>query len=133
MRIGGAGLAPEQARTASPPAAKPGTMRQLHTFRVIAMLRVSIAALTLALLPAEFARAQITDITSGRPPGADGQGISFFGAYERPMTAADMRAQEIERDYRKALTKIPNKKPSRDPWAGVRSTTSRPEDRHRPE
>ena len=67
------------------------------------MLRLSIAALALAafalaVLSAEFARAQITDITTGRPPGADGQGISFFGAYERPMTAADMRAQQIERD-----------------------------------
>jgi len=44
------------------------------------MFRLSIAAFVLAFLPAEFARAQITDITSGRPPGADGQGISFFGA-----------------------------------------------------
>jgi hypothetical protein len=107
-------------------------------FRGIAMLRDSIAApalavLALAFLPAEFARAQITDITSGRPPGADGTGISFLGAYERPMSAADMRSQEIERDYRRALTKIPNKKPSSDPWAGIRSTTTRAEDRHRPQ
>ena len=49
------------------------------------------------------------------------------------MTAADMRSQEIERDYRKALTKIPNKKPSSDPWAGVRTTTTRSDDRHRPQ
>ena len=97
------------------------------------MFRLSIAAFLLVFLPAEFARAQITDITSGRPPGADGQGISFFGAYERPMSAADMRSQEIERDYRKALTKIPNKKPSSDPWAGVRTTTTRSDDRHRPQ
>jgi hypothetical protein len=97
------------------------------------MLRTSIAALVLALLPVEFARAQITDITSGRPPGADGQGISFFGAYERPMSAADMRSQEIEKDYRKALTKIPNKKPSGDPWSGIRTTTTRADDRHRPQ
>jgi hypothetical protein len=97
------------------------------------MLRLSIAALALAVLPAEFARAQITDITTGRPPGADGQGISFLGAYERPMSAADMRSQEIERDYRRALAKIPNKKPSSDPWAGVRTTTTRADDRHRPQ
>jgi hypothetical protein len=100
------------------------------------MLRLSIAApalaaLALAVLPAELARAQITDITTGRPPGADGQGISFFGAYERPMTAADMRAQEIERNYRKTMAKIPDKKPSKDPWAGVRAAT--PLDRHRVE
>jgi len=95
------------------------------------MLRLSIAALALAVLPAELARAQITDITTGRPPGADGQGISFLGAYERPMTAADMRAQEIERDYRKTMAKIPDKKPSKDPWAGIRAAT--PADRHRPE
>ena len=96
------------------------------------MLRLSIfAALALAVVPAESARAQITDITTGRPPGADGQGISFHGFYERPMTAADMRAQEIERDYRKTMAKIPDKKPSKDPWAGVRATT--PADRHRPQ
>lgn len=99
------------------------------------MLRLSIAALApalaLAVLPAELARAQITDITTGRPPGADGRGVSLFGAYERPMTAADMRAQEIERDYRRAMAKIPDKKPSKDPWAGIRATT--PVDRHRPE
>jgi hypothetical protein len=95
------------------------------------MLRLSIAAFALAVLPAELARAQITDITTGRPPGADGQGISFFGAYERPMTAADMRAQEIERDYRRTMAKIPDKKPSKDPWAGIRATA--PADRHRAE
>ncbi len=95
------------------------------------MLRLSIAALAVAVLPVKFARAQITDITTGRPPGADGQGISFFGAYERPMTAADMRAQQIERDYRRTMAKIPDKKPSKDPWAGVRATT--PTDRHRAE
>ncbi len=95
------------------------------------MLRLSIAAFALAVLPAELARAQITDITTGRPPGADGQGISFFGAYERPMTAADMRAQEIERDYRRTMAKIPDKKPSKDPWAGIRATA--PADRNRAE
>jgi len=95
------------------------------------MLRLSIAAFAVALLPAELARAQIYDITTGRPPGADGQGISFLGAYERPMTAQDMRAQEIERDYRKTMSKIPDRKPSKDPWAGVRAAT--PADRHRPE
>jgi hypothetical protein len=97
------------------------------------MLRLLIAAfaLALAVLPAEVARAQITDITTGRPPGADGQGISFFGAYERPLTAADMRAQEIERDYRRTMAKIPDRKPSKDPWAGIRATT--PVDRHRAE
>ena len=95
------------------------------------MLRLLIAVFALAVLPVELARAQITDITTGRPPGADGQGISFFGAYERPMTAADMRAQEIERDYRRTMAKIPDRKPSKDPWAGIRATT--PVDRHRAE
>jgi hypothetical protein len=47
------------------------------------------------------------------------------------MTAADMRAQQIEQDYRRTMAKIPDKKPSKDPWAGVRATT--PVDRHRPE
>ena len=97
------------------------------------MLRMSIAAFALALLPAELARAQIYDITTGRPPGADGEGISFLGAYERPMNAADMRrSQAIEREYQRTLTKIPDKKPSKDPWAGIRAATP-VEDRHRPQ
>jgi len=36
---------------------------------------------------------------------------------------------EIERKYRETLARIPNKKPSRDPWAGVRTPAA--EDRHR--
>jgi hypothetical protein len=47
------------------------------------------------------------------------------------MTAADMRAQQIERDYRRTMAKIPDKKPSKDPWAGIRAST--PADRHRAE
>ena len=96
------------------------------------MLRLPVAALIVTILPAGLASAQITDITTGRPPGADGRGVSLLGGhFERPMTAADIRAQDIERDYRRAMSKIPDKKPSKDPWAGVRATATT--DRHRAE
>ena len=96
------------------------------------MLRLPIAVLALAVLSPALARAQIDDITTGRPPGANGPNFNVLGgAYERPMSAADMRAQEFEQDYRRTLAKIPDKRPSRDPWSGIRAAT--PADRHRPQ
>jgi hypothetical protein len=41
---------------------------------------------------------------------------------------------EGERQYRETLKKIPNRKPSNDPWATIRQTpTASPVDRHRPQ
>jgi len=41
-----------------------------------------------------------------------------------------MREVEIERKYKETLKKIPNKKPSNDPWVGVRPAPVA--DRYRP-
>jgi hypothetical protein len=85
-----------------------------------AMLRTPTVAFIIALLSAGLARAQITPITSGLPDRGYNYGYSLSPDYERPITAQDMREMEIERRYNETLKKIPNKKPSNDPWSGVR-------------
>lgn len=89
-----------------------------------------LCAAAFVLLSAEFARAQVNDISKALPNSA-GYGFNLTPSYERPITAQDMRDMEINRKYRETLAKIPNKKPSRDPWAGIRPATA--EDRHRPQ
>ena len=93
------------------------------------MLSKFLCAAAIAVLSAEFARAQVADISRALPDSAN-YGLSLTPIYERPITAQDMRDMEIERKYRETLARIPNKKPSRDPWAGVRTPAA--EDRHRP-
>ena len=93
------------------------------------MLSKLLCAAALVTLSAEFARAQVNDVSKALPDSA-GYGINLTPFYERPITAQDMRDMEIDRKYRETLAKIPNKKPSRDPWAGVRPAAA--EDRHRP-
>jgi hypothetical protein len=95
------------------------------------MLCKLLAAAAITILSAGFARAQVQDVSRALPNGPASYGYTLSPIYERPITAQDMREMEIERDYRAALSKIPNKKPPRDPWAGVRQVT--PEDRHRPQ
>jgi hypothetical protein len=90
----------------------------------------SITACTLIVLSAGLVEAQITPIASGLPEGANNYGFSLSPGYERPLTAQDMREQEIEYKYKETLKKIPNKKPTNDPWAGVRAAPVA--DRHRP-
>jgi hypothetical protein len=94
------------------------------------MFQAPIAALIIVILSAGLACAQITPIASGLPEGTDGYRFGLTPGYERPLTAQDMREQEIERKYKETLKKIPNKKPSNDPWAGVRAAPVA--DRHRP-
>ena len=102
------------------------------------MLRRLIVTAVLIVLSAGLARAQITDITSGLPPGA---GIYSWGAfpsagYGRPRSPEDAgRDTEIELKYRETLTsKIPDKKPPNDPWKTIRSApTAAAADRHRPQ
>ena len=103
------------------------------------MLRHLILAAAMAVLPASLARAQITDITSGRPDGADSYYYNlgaFPTGYERSRSPEDAgRDTEIEMKYRETLqTKIPDKKPSNDPWKTIRpAPTASATDRHRPQ
>jgi hypothetical protein len=96
-----------------------------------AMLRTPIVACTIVLLSAGFARAQITPITSGLPDSAYNYGFTLSPGYETPMSAQSVRDMEIEQKYKETLKKIPNKKPSNDPWAGVRPAPVA--DRYRPQ
>ena len=101
------------------------------------MLRHVILAAVIAVLPASLARAQITDITSGRPDGADlYRWGAFPTSYERSRSPEDAgRDTEIEMKYRQTLqSKIPDKKPSNDPWKSIRpAPTALAVDRHRPQ
>ena len=101
------------------------------------MLRHFILAAAIAVLPASLARAQITDITSGRPDGADlYRWGAFPTSYERSRSPEDAgRDTEIEAKYNATLkTKIPDRKPSNDPWKTIRpAPTASATDRHRPE
>jgi hypothetical protein len=92
------------------------------------MFHAPIVALVLIVLSASFAHAQITPIASGLPDNANDYRFGRTPGYERPLTAQDMREVEIERKYKETLKKIPNKKPTNDPWAGVRPVA----DRYRP-
>ena len=99
------------------------------------MLRRSIFAAVLIVLPASLARAQVTDINSGRPDGADyytwGTFPTGYGRSRSPEDAG--RDTEIELKYRETLTsKIPDRKPSNDPWKNIRpASTASAVDRHR--
>jgi hypothetical protein len=99
------------------------------------MPRTLILAAALVMLSAGLARAQVNDITTGLPD----YGSNYFyltPSYERPITAEDMRRDNlIEQKYRETLrTKIPDKKPSNDPWRNVRpAATAAAYDRHRPQ
>ena len=94
------------------------------------MLRIPTIVFLIVLLSAGLGHAQITPITSGLPENAYNYGYSLSPGYERPITAQDIRELEIERKYNETLKKIPNRKPSNDPWAGVRPAAVA--DRHRP-
>jgi hypothetical protein len=99
------------------------------------MLRRLFFAAAIAVLPASVARAQITDITTGRPDGADYYRWGTFPTgYERSRSVEDAgRDTEIEAKYRDTLrTRIPDRKPSNDPWKSIRPTAVTV-DRHRPQ
>jgi hypothetical protein len=96
------------------------------------MLRKSTVVFVLALLPAEFAAVQYTGAVPGTG-GFDDQQFywNMLPSGKRERSQADI---DLERRYQETLkTRIPDRKPSKDPWAGIRSTTSRAEDRHRPQ
>ena len=112
-------------------------MRHLPSIRRgQAMLRRLISAAVLIVLSTSLARAQITDITSGRPDGTDYyyRWGAFPTGYERSRSPEDaVRDTEIEMKYRDTLkTRIPDRKPSNDPWKTIRpAPTAVAVDRHR--
>ena len=99
------------------------------------MSRKLIAAAAI-VLSAGIAHAQYTG-----PVPNTGYDDGWFNWYALPGIGRShapedtWREQEIERQYQETLrTKIPDKKPSNDPWRGVRPTPAAPSfDRHRAE
>jgi hypothetical protein len=101
------------------------------------MLRHLILAAAITVMSTGLAHAQITDITSGRPDGADYYTWGAFptGDYGRSRSPEDAgRDTEIEAKYNATLkSKIPDRKPSNDPWKTIRSAPTAAADRHRPQ
>ena len=97
--------------------------------------RLILAAAVVAVLPASLARAQVSDITTGRPPGADYYTWGTFPSGYMPARSPEDagRDTEIEAKYNATLkSKIPDRKPSNDPWKNIRSApTAVATDRHR--
>jgi hypothetical protein len=96
------------------------------------MLRKLIGAAAFAVLSAEIALAQYT---GGIPNSGSFDDQQFYWnvlpSYERRPTWEE---REIERRYNETLRTIPNRKPSNDPWAGVRQAPRvTPPDRHGPQ
>ena len=99
------------------------------------MSRHLLLAAALLTLSTGLARAQITGPIPNT--GYDtGYSWGAFPMYERSPTPEEVgRNYEIEMRYRETLkTKIPDKKPSNDPWKNVRPAATAPAfDRHRPQ
>jgi hypothetical protein len=97
------------------------------------MLRTLIGAAAIVVMSAAFARAQVT----GPIPGSGMYGDDYYCCFSlwpdyeqtRPLEQIE-RERQIETDYRATLSKIPNRKPSNDPWKNIRSAPA--VDRHRP-
>jgi hypothetical protein len=99
------------------------------------MLRHLICATLLTTLSASLARAQFTGPIPNTGYDTD-YSWSAFPMYERSPTPEEVgRNYEIEMRYRETLrTKIPDRKPSNDPWKNVRPAAAASAfDRHRPQ
>ena len=97
------------------------------------MLRL-LLGITAAAICVGQARAQITPITSGLPDGeypTIGSWAPYYGGSRSPEDAG--RDTEIEANYRSAVAKIPDRKPSNDPWKSIRPAATALPDRHRPQ
>jgi hypothetical protein len=92
------------------------------------MFRVHVLAAAFAVLPATLAGAQYSGAipNSGNDVGYVYGGIASYYANRRSPEEIG-REMEIEANYRAALKKIPDKRPSNDPWKSVRQA---PADRH---
>jgi len=98
------------------------------------MVRISIAAAALIALTGGLASAQITPIDKGVPAGGDIPSINEWSPYYRTRTPEQVgRDVEIEQNYRAAVSKIPDRKPSNDPWKSIRPSAATTVDRHRPQ
>jgi hypothetical protein len=99
------------------------------------MLRKLLVAAAIAVLSAGFAHAQVTPPDSIMPDTNHFNMFPVYGSSRLPEQVG--RDIEIERNYREAVKRIPDKKPSNDPWKSIRAAPARPAataatlDRHR--
>jgi hypothetical protein len=102
--------------------------------RAKAISRLLVIAAAVLALSAAAAQAQIHDITSAAPDDDSPHWNMWppVGISPNPEDAG--REHEIDQRYRETLrTKIPNRKPSNDPWRKIRAAPAVPYDRHRTE
>jgi hypothetical protein len=101
-------------------------MRPSRLVTGLAMVRMPIGAVVLVLLSATAAPAQITGPipNTGLYEGMSNWNMwSGIGRSQVPEDAG--REHEIERQYRETVnTKIPNRKPSNDPWRKIRPAST---------
>ena len=83
-----------------------------------------IVALRIVLLVAAAAMA----VSIARPASAQFMpGIELGGDSRRHYTAEEKeRMQEIDKNYKETLKKVPDKQKAYDPWAGARQDSSNP-------
>jgi hypothetical protein len=98
------------------------------------MLRQPILAAALVMLSAGFARAQYTGPVGSVNSYGD-FGMNLFPDYEQTRPLAEIeRDREINQKYRETIARIPDKKPSNDPWKNIRpASTAVVVDRHKPQ
>jgi hypothetical protein len=96
------------------------------------MLRQFFKAIALVVLLAGTARAQIPGDSPNMGIGAAVSGSRGLGIISRPHTWEGYEAERSERNYRETVKRIPDKKPTNDPWKNARQApTASTEDRHR--
>ena len=97
------------------------------------MLRKLIVAAALAVPSAELAHAQYSGPYSYQDNNS--VNIPMIVDYEGKRSYGNIqRDRQIEQAYRETVSRIPDKKPSNDPWKKVRPTAAAiTVDRHRPQ
>ena len=94
-----------------------------------AMLRQLIRAAAIIALFAGTARAQVPGDSPNMGVGAAVAGSRGLGIVSRPHT---WEGYKTERNYHDTVKRIPDKKPSNDPWGNIRQApTAQSTDRHR--
>ena len=96
------------------------------------MLNQIIKVAAIVVLFAGTARAQLPGDSPNMGVGAAVSGSRGLGIVSRPHTWEGYKSQRSERNYTETVKRIPNQKPSNDPWKNVRQAPTAA-DRHTPQ
>lgn len=92
-----------------------------------------VKAIVIVVLLAGTARAQVVPGDSPNMGiGAAVAGSRGLGVVSKPHIWQGYESEKSERAYTETVKRIPNKKPSNDPWKSIRQTPAAP-DRHQPQ